>query len=72
MRVAFFEDESAAQLHPIALLRPVFELLCGHFPLRERIIRSLEVTEWGGHCGFLMDFRLRSWIDGRLVELFTI
>lgn len=47
MRVAFFEDSSAAQLHPLTLLRPVFELLCGHFSLRERVIRSLDVTEWG-------------------------
>jgi UDP-N-acetylglucosamine diphosphorylase/glucosamine-1-phosphate N-acetyltransferase len=47
MRVAFFEDSSAAQLHPLTLLRPVFELLCGHFSLRERVVRCLDVTEWG-------------------------
>ena len=46
-RVAFFEDRSASQLNPIALLRPVFELLCGHFSVRERVVRCLDVTEWG-------------------------
>ena len=47
MRIAFFEDERAAGLIPIALMRPVFELVCGQWPLRERLIRSLRVTEWG-------------------------
>lgn len=47
MRVAFFEDHSAAEFGPIAWLRPVFELLCGHFSMRERVIRSLPVTDWG-------------------------
>ena len=46
-RIAFFEDGRASQLAPIALLRPVFELLCGHFTNRERLVRSLQVTEWG-------------------------
>lgn len=47
LRIAFFEDAAADQFSPIALLRPVFELLCGHFSLRERLVRSLPVTEWG-------------------------
>ncbi|MBI1347730.1 hypothetical protein GC163_15755 [bacterium] len=47
MRVAFFEDERATQFGPIASLRPVFELLCGHFSVRERILRSGRVTDWG-------------------------
>ena len=46
-RIAFFEDSAAAQLRPIALLRPVFELLCGHFCLRERVLRGIGATEWG-------------------------
>ncbi|REJ91717.1 MAG: hypothetical protein DWQ34_14250 [Planctomycetota bacterium] len=46
-RIAFFEDSCASQLSPIALLRPVFELLCGHFTNRERLIRSLQVPQWG-------------------------
>lgn len=47
MRVAFFEDRTALEFGPIAHLRPVFELLCGHFSVRERVMRSLAVTEWG-------------------------
>lgn len=37
MQIAFFEDASARQFAPIALMRPVFELVCGHFSLRERV-----------------------------------
>lgn len=31
---------------------------------------TIELTERGGHCGFIMDWRLHSWIDGRLDQLF--
>jgi len=47
MRVAFFEDEHVANFSPIALLRPVFELVCGRFSLRERVVRLLDVADWG-------------------------
>ncbi len=47
MRIAFFEDDGADGFAPIALTRPVFELLCGQFSLRERLIRLLDVHEWG-------------------------
>lgn len=48
MRVALFEDRPAAEdFSPIALLRPVFELLCGQFSARERAMRFLPVTDWG-------------------------
>ena len=47
MRIAFFEDNGADGFAPIALTRPVFELLCGQFSLRERLIRFLDVHEWG-------------------------
>ncbi|MDX1966828.1 MAG: putative sugar nucleotidyl transferase [Planctomycetaceae bacterium] len=47
MRVAFFEDDAANQFSPLTLLRPVCELLCGHFSVRERALRGLPVTEWG-------------------------
>jgi len=50
MRVALFEDQSAANFTPIAWLRPVFELLCGHFSVRERAVRFLPVTDWGVFC----------------------
>ena len=31
---------------------------------------SIELTRYGGHCGFLMNWRLQGWIDQRLLELF--
>jgi len=31
---------------------------------------QLEVSRYGGHCGFLKDFSLNSWVDQRLVSLF--
>jgi UDP-N-acetylglucosamine diphosphorylase/glucosamine-1-phosphate N-acetyltransferase len=47
MRVAFFEDRNAVEFGPVTQLRPVFELLCGHYTVRERVIRTQSVTEWG-------------------------
>lgn len=47
MRLAFFEDHSALQFSPVALMRPVFELMCGTCTLRERLLRALPVSEWG-------------------------
>ena len=47
MRIALFEDSGAAGFAPIGHTRPVFELLCGHFSLRERLVRFLHVHEWG-------------------------
>jgi UDP-N-acetylglucosamine diphosphorylase/glucosamine-1-phosphate N-acetyltransferase len=47
MRVAFFEDRNAVEFGPVTQLRPVFELLCGHYTMRERVVRSQMVTEWG-------------------------
>lgn len=47
MRIAIFEDAEASDFAPVALTRPVFELLCGHFSLRERLIRFLDVHDWG-------------------------
>ena len=40
MRILLFEDSSAPKLSPIALTRPVFDLICGRFSLRERIERT--------------------------------
>ena len=47
MRVAFFEDAGAVQLGPLALTRPVFELVCGRFSLRERVLSLWPQAEWG-------------------------
>lgn len=32
---------------------------------------TIETTPYGGHCGFLMNWKLEGWIDRRLVELLT-
>lgn len=46
MRIALFEDQAATNFAPIALLRPVFELMCGHFGTRERALQFLPVSDW--------------------------
>ena len=47
MRLAVFEDDKVENLSPLSLARPVFELVCGQFSLRERLIRRFDVTDWG-------------------------
>lgn len=48
MRIALFEDRHVSDFCPLVLLRPVFELVCGHYSLRERLLRQMQVAEWGG------------------------
>ncbi|GAB3091074.1 alpha/beta fold hydrolase [Aestuariicella hydrocarbonica] len=38
-------------------------------PLTDNL--SLEVTRYGSHCAFLKNFKMQSWIDDRLVDLFS-
>jgi len=33
---------------------------------------SLEITQHGGHCGFIKNFRMESWADQRIAELLRI
>lgn len=47
MRWIIFEDSAASQLHPIALARPVFELICGREGLRRRVQRWFPTSRWG-------------------------
>ena len=47
MRVLLFEDAASDGLAPVALLRPAFELLCGHSCLRSRIRSLLPAADWG-------------------------
>ncbi len=46
MRIALFEDRAAKDFAPIALVRPVFELLCGHFGARERALEFVPAQDW--------------------------
>ena len=32
---------------------------------------SIELTQHGGHCGYLKNYQLHSWVDQRLVKLFS-
>ncbi len=45
-RILFYEDKTASQFEPLALLRPIFELLCGHYSSRERILSQFSKSEW--------------------------
>lgn len=47
MRWIVFEDHKADDLASIALLRPVFELLCGRKCLRERLQEWFPGSDWG-------------------------
>lgn len=47
MRWIVFEDHKAEDLASIALLRPVFELLCGRKCVRERLQQWFPGSEWG-------------------------
>lgn len=46
-RIAFFEDRTALQFGPLTQLRPVFELLCGHYTVRERTLSGIPCDAWG-------------------------
>ncbi|MBM80111.1 MAG: hypothetical protein CMJ78_05895 [Planctomycetaceae bacterium] len=66
-RIVFFEDAQATGLAPIALMRPVFELLCGSYSLRDRILRTLEVAEWGAFLrNYLQDTYREEQIDAHI------
>ncbi len=45
-------------------------ILAGDFEqLRDVANLSIETPRYGGHCGFVKNFRLDSWIDERMLEL---
>jgi UDP-N-acetylglucosamine diphosphorylase/glucosamine-1-phosphate N-acetyltransferase len=46
-RIAFFEDDGWRRLMPLCLLRPVFELCCGHGSVRERLRRRFASADCG-------------------------
>lgn len=47
VQLAFFEDGHSSQFGPLTQIRPVFELVCGRYSLRERLLRRLPQTRWG-------------------------
>jgi len=46
-RIVFFEDAAAENFRPLTWLRPVFELRCGHYTVRERLLAAFPTAEWG-------------------------
>jgi UDP-N-acetylglucosamine diphosphorylase / glucose-1-phosphate thymidylyltransferase / UDP-N-acetylgalactosamine diphosphorylase / glucosamine-1-phosphate N-acetyltransferase / galactosamine-1-phosphate N-acetyltransferase len=44
MDVCLYEDRGAADLEPLTLTRPVFDLLCGQFSLAEKQARHFQTT----------------------------
>ena len=60
MRWFLFEDELAEQLNPVALARPVFELVCGRESLRRRLQRWFGSSPWA--------VRVRPWLSDVYAE----
>ena len=50
-----FEDDQVEQLYPLALARPVFELVCGREGLRRRLQRWFPSATWG--------VKIRPWLS---------
>ncbi|MDA1012850.1 MAG: putative sugar nucleotidyl transferase [Planctomycetota bacterium] len=73
MRIAFFEDGCAENLAPIAWTRPVFELICGRWSLRERCVHVMRrigddiIREWGALVRpYLADVYREAHLDARV------
>ncbi|MCA9079980.1 MAG: hypothetical protein KDA58_05445 [Planctomycetaceae bacterium] len=47
VQFAIVEDNLAPRFAPLSLLRPVFELRCGHFTAGERLRRACSGATWG-------------------------
>lgn len=45
MKVVLFEDEHASNLYPLVFLRPVFDLRCGIFTLKEKVEKKFPDCE---------------------------
>ncbi len=48
---------------------PITEMLTGNLSALSPTL-EVEQVNYGGHCGFLQDFRLTSWADQRLAQIF--
>jgi uncharacterized protein len=54
----------SAKDDPVIQVEDLSELADSHF-------LTIEVTQYGGHCGYLKNYKLHSWIDNRLVTMFA-
>jgi UDP-N-acetylglucosamine diphosphorylase / glucose-1-phosphate thymidylyltransferase / UDP-N-acetylgalactosamine diphosphorylase / glucosamine-1-phosphate N-acetyltransferase / galactosamine-1-phosphate N-acetyltransferase len=59
-RIAFFEDAAAGNFRPLTWLRPTFELRCGHYTVRERLLAAYPRAEWGA---FLRPYLAEAYAD---------
>ena len=50
MHICIFEDKKYLNLEPLIYPRPVYELVCGISPLREKILRSFPGRKYSLHC----------------------
>ncbi len=50
MHICIFEDNKYSDFEPLMFSRPVFELLCGTFTLKEKILHSFENANYSLHC----------------------
>ncbi len=50
MQICIFEDDKINQFNPLTLTRPVYDLVCGIYTLREKIIHLFPKTRVSLHC----------------------
>lgn len=50
MRICLFEDNKYSDLEPLVFSRPVYELICGSFTLKEKILNSFGNPDHSLHC----------------------
>ena len=55
--ICLFEDDAASQLLPLAYFRPVYNLKCGIFTLKEKILDTFPNADITLHCrGYLAEY----------------
>lgn len=50
MHICLFEDNKYSDLEPLVFSRPVYELICGSFTLKEKILNSFGNPDHSLHC----------------------
>ena len=50
MHICIFEDKNFSNFEPLMFSRPVYELLCGTYTLKEKIIHSFGNPNYSLHC----------------------
>lgn len=50
MRICIFEDHKVPDFEPLILSRPVYDLICGSFTLKQKIVKALNLKEYSLSC----------------------